>query len=326
MIKNIVPTKEKILSITNRMLQSIKGCSVLFEEIYNRKPHIVIASIDPQPASEIYIRKKLSQCSKCGISGERLEIDSNLSQREIAEVISKKADQQDVDGIILQLPIPGKFDKRLFTELVPPEKDIDGLTSYQQGQIMLDNTNILHHIPGTAQGILYLVQYIGGDITSKRVLNIGSSSLVGMPSAVLCSRKNATVTIAHSKTKNLKELCVQNDIIISAVGKPNLVQKDMIKKNAIIVDVGINRVSDSNRIVGDVDFKGCLEVTPYITPVPGGVGPFTIAFLLRNVIISCILKMKDKQDDVVRRRMLSLISNDIFDSIYTREIDLKLQS
>ena len=206
-------------------------------------------------------------------------LDGNVSQKEIIDCIEKANKDKSINAILVQLPLPDHINTKAVIEAIDPLKDVDGLTSLNQGKLFLGLNGI---VPCTPKGIMHLFDKYNVDLTGKNAIVIGRSLLVGKPLSMLMLAKNATVTIAHSKTKNLKELCLGMDIIVSAVGKPKMITADMVKEGAIVIDVGINRVH--NTLVGDVDYLSVCDKCARITPVPGGVGPMTIACLLENVV------------------------------------------
>lgn len=235
------------------------------------KPLLVVIQIGNDEASNVYIKNKEKDASEIGISFKLYKFDEDNSEQEIIALISKLNNDDEVSGIILQLPIPSKFNKELIINQINPKKDVDGLTDSNK-----------YFIPCTAKGIIYMLDYYNVDVMGKHVVLVGRSNLVGKPLINLFLDKDATVTICHSKTVNLKEITKMTDILVVAVGKKDLITKDMVKDNAIIIDVGINRVND--KLYGDVDYDNIKDIVSYITPVPGGVGPMTRVMLLSNVL------------------------------------------
>lgn len=248
-------------------------------ETLNKKPCLLVILVGNDQASQIYVASKEKACKRVGMESKTIILDANVSQKEVIKVIEKANEDKDINGILVQLPLPNHMDTQTVVGAISPLKDVDGLHAYNQGKLLLGIPSI---IPCTPKGIMRLLAEYHVDLCGKSALVIGRSILVGRPIAQLLLQKNATVTMAHSKTKNLKELCLQSDIIVCAVGKPKTITEDMVKEGAVIIDVGINRVLGT--LVGDVDYLSVAPKTSRITPVPGGVGPMTIACLLENVL------------------------------------------
>ena len=254
----------------------------LCREYLNKKgimPGLVIITIGDDPASAVYVRNKIKACEECGIyvRHEKFAADADLDI--VRGTIFNANLSTSVAGIMIQLPVPDGWDDRELMELIDPEKDVDGLTYTNIG--MLWSSEAMHY-PCTAKGIDWLLHENGIHFTGKHVVIVGRSDIVGKPMAAIALENNATVTICHSKTKNLAEMTRQADILIVAVGKAGLITADMVKPGAVVVDVGINR-NEEGKLVGDVDFDSVAEVAGWITPVPGGVGPMTVAMLMNNV-------------------------------------------
>lgn len=245
----------------------------------NKKPCLLVILVGNDQASQIYVASKEKACKRVGMESKTIILDANVSQKEVIKVIEKANEDKDINGILVQLPLPNHMDTQTVVGAISPLKDVDGLHAYNQGKLLLGIPSI---IPCTPKGIMRLLAEYHVDLCGKSALVIGRSILVGRPIAQLILQKNATVTMAHSKTKNLKDLCLQSDIIVCAVGKPKTITEDMVKEGAVIIDVGINRVLGT--LVGDVDYLSVSPKTSRITPVPGGVGPMTIACLLENVL------------------------------------------
>ena len=246
---------------------------------YLIKPCLAVIQIDDVEASNIYIKSKEKACNKVGINFIHIKFESDVNEQEIVNKIVELNNDNYVNGILLQLPIPPKFDQYKLLNLINKNKDVDGLTDINAGLLFKDYNNL---VPCTPLGIINLLKEYNIEMTGKHAVVIGRSNLVGKPLAILLLQNGATVTICHSKTVNLKEFTKQADILISAVGKKDLVTKDMVKEGAVVVDVGMNRVD--GKLYGDVDFEEIKTIASYITPVPGGVGPMTVAMLLSNVV------------------------------------------
>lgn len=247
--------------------------------ILSKKPCLLVILVGDDQASQIYVASKEKACKKVGMLSQTIVLDKNASQKEVIDIIKKANDDPNITGILVQMPLPDHMNAKAVVDAISPLKDVDGLHAVNQGKLMLNEPGI---VPATPKGIMRLLSEYHVDLKGKNALVIGRSILVGRPIAQLLLSKDATVTVAHSKTKNLKELCLGMDVIVCAVGKPKTITEDMVKEGAVIIDVGINRVLGT--LVGDVDYLLVAPKTSRITPVPGGVGPMTIACLLENVM------------------------------------------
>ena len=252
-----------------------------------RPPSLNIILIGDNPSSLTYVNNKLKKCKEIGISGNLIKKPKNIDEQSIISIINELNQDEKVDGIILQLPIPNHLNERILIEKISPLKDVDGLTATNIGLLSIGKPRF---IPATAYGIMEILKNENIISEGKNIVVIGRSNIVGKPMVALLSGKdeNATVTVCHSKTINLKQHTLNADVIIVAVGKPNILDGSMIKEGAIVIDVGINRIENKESskgfsIVGDVDFNSILKKASSITPVPGGVGPMTIAMLMKNV-------------------------------------------
>jgi methylenetetrahydrofolate dehydrogenase (NADP+)/methenyltetrahydrofolate cyclohydrolase len=241
-------------------------------------PGLVIITIGDDPASAVYVRNKIKACADCGIDVQHYAYPADVEFDVVAGKIFNANFSPSIVGIMIQLPLPNGWDARKLMELIDPKKDVDGLTYTNIGMLWADGP---YHHPCTAKGIDWLLHENGIHFTGKHVVVVGRSDIVGKPMAAIALENNATVTICHSRTKNLAEHTKMADILVVAVGKPGLITGDMVKPGAVVVDVGINRTE--NGLVGDVDFDSVAEVAGWITPVPGGVGPMTVAMLMNNV-------------------------------------------
>ena len=255
-----------------------------------RPPHLSAILVGNNPASEAYMRNKVRSCEQVGFSSELIRRDSDVTQEELLALVNKLNEDDAVDGFIVQLPLPEHIDEMEVLLAINPKKDVDGFHPYNFGCMAQGMDAFL---PATPHGIMIMLERYNIETSGKRVLVIGRSNIVGTPMSILLSRKgnpgNATVTLAHSRTHDLKEICQESDIVISALGKPFFVTADMIKEGAVVIDVGINRIEDlsrksGSRLVGDVDFEGVAPKCSFITPVPGGVGPMTVATLMLNTL------------------------------------------
>lgn len=242
---------------------------------------LTLILVGNNPASMLYVKNKQNACLDAGINVDSHYLDENVTQKDVLEIIANANANDSVHGILVQLPLPSHLDEEVIVNSIDPDKDIDGLTLANQGKLFVGMDG-LH--PATPKGIMTLLQKYFIEISGKNVVVVGRSKLVGKPIAMLMLQKNATVTIAHSRTQNLKEVTKRADILVVAVGKPDFITADMVKKGAVVVDVGINKVE--GKTVGDVKYDEVREVASYITPVPRGVGPMTIASLLENIVQS----------------------------------------
>lgn len=246
----------------------------------NIKSKLVVIMVGDDPASKVYVRNKSRACEDVGIEYEEYLLDSKITQKELIELIEKLNNDKTVNGILLQSPIPSNLDINEAFRTISSEKDVDGFNPVNVGKLVLNQDTFVSCTP---YGIMKMFEEYDIDLTGKNVVILGRSNIVGKPLIHCCLNKNATVTSCHSKTQNLAQKAKEADILISAIGKANFVTADMIKENAVVIDVGINRL-DNGKITGDVDFENVKEKASYITPVPGGVGPMTIAMLMNNVI------------------------------------------
>lgn len=244
------------------------------------KSKLAVIMVGDDPASKVYVKNKSKACEDVGIKYEEYLLNSNTSQKELIELIKNLNDDKTVNGILLQSPIPSNLDINEAFRTITPEKDVDGFNPVNVGKLVLNQDTFVSCTP---YGIMKMFEEYSIDLTEKNVVILGRSNIVGKPLIHCCLNKNATVTTCHSKTQNIKEITSKADILISAIGKAHFVTEDMVKENAVVIDVGINRLEDG-KITGDVDFENVKEKVEFITPVPGGVGPMTIAMLMNNVI------------------------------------------
>ena len=257
----------------------------------SRPPHLAAVIVGEDGASLTYVGSKVRACKKVGFDSTLIKLSENISEQELLLKVKELNENDAIDGYIVQLPLPKHIDSQKILMAVNPSKDVDGFHPTNFGKMAL---NLPTFISATPYGIMELLDRYNVETSGKHTVVIGRSDIVGRPISILMSRKsnpgNSTVTLAHSRTKNIKELTLQADIIISALGVPNFVKADMIKEGAVIIDVGITRVSDNSakgyKIVGDVDYENVSKKSSFITPVPGGVGPMTIAMLLKNTLLA----------------------------------------
>ena len=246
----------------------------------NIKSKLAVIMVGEDPASKVYVRNKSRACEDVGIKYEEYLLDLNTTQKELVELIEKLNNDKTINGILLQSPIPSNLDINEAFRTISPEKDVDGFNPINVGMLVLNQDTFVSCTP---YGIMKMFEEYDIDLTGKNVVILGRSNIVGKPLIHCCLNKNATVTSCHSKTQNLAQKAKEADVLISAIGKANFVTADMVKDGAVVIDVGINRL-DNGKITGDVDFESVKEKASYITPVPGGVGPMTIAMLMNNVI------------------------------------------
>lgn len=246
---------------------------------YGRRPGLYVIIVGEDPASQVYVRNKEIAAKKVGMVSEVIRMPESTTQQELLDVIARLNADDTVDGILVQLPVPKHIDKDAVIAAVDPRKDVDGFFGMKSGFTMKKG----YVAPCTPRACIHLIKTTGMEIEGKHALVVGRGELVGKPVATLLLDGNATVTIAHSRTRNLKEIALTADIIVAAVGRAHLITGDMVKPGAVVIDVGINRGEDG-KLCGDVDFAAAAERAGYITPVPGGVGPMTIAMLIRNTL------------------------------------------
>lgn len=263
-------------AIGNQLLEEIKSQVSSME----RKPSLAVILVGDDPASHVYVANKIKACEKTGIRSVEHKLPAASTEDEIKGVIHTLNADKTIDGILLQLPLPNGMNGDALVQEIAPEKDVDGLTFVNIGKLTAGREGL---VPCTPQGSLILLKTFMQDLTGQHALVIGRSLLFGKPMAQLLIAEHCTVTKAHSKTRGLEELCKQADIVIAAVGRPRMVKAEWIKPGAIVIDVGINRLPDG-KLCGDVDFDAVKEVASAITPVPGGVGPMTIACLMKNTL------------------------------------------
>lgn len=247
-----------------------------------KQPCLAVILVGNDPASSIYVNNKKKACEFCNIKSLSYELPEETSEQELLELIDKLNNDDSVNGILVQLPLPAHIDEDLVISAINPKKDVDGFHISNVGALCVGQEGFVSCTPA---GIIELLKRSNVEISGKNCVIIGRSNIVGKPMALLMLRENATVTVCHSRTKNLKDITKQADILIVAIGKPKFITSEFVKNNAIVIDVGIHR-DENNKMCGDVDFEDVSSKVSKITPVPGGVGPMTIAMLMSNVIIS----------------------------------------
>lgn len=268
----------------------------------HKKPHLAAILVGNNPASEAYVGNKVKTCDELGFDSTLLRFETDITEEQLIEEIKKLNADDAIDGILVQLPLPKHISDNAAINTIDPAKDVDGFHPITQGKMVLGQPSFL---PATPYGILLMLEYYRIDTTGMHCVVIGRSNIVGTPMSILMARNttpgNATVTLCHSKTKNLKEICLQADIIIAAIGRPRYVTADMVKEGAIVIDVGINRIDDAtkksgSRLVGDVDYDNVAPKCSYITPVPKGVGLMTICGLMKNTLEAAKNRNHDSLD------------------------------
>jgi len=241
---------------------------------------LAVVIVGDDPASRVYVNSKKRSCEELGIRSEEYALDRATTEAELLALVEKLNTDEEIDGILVQLPLPEHIDEQKIINAISPGKDVDAFHPINVGKIMVGDYNFL---PCTPAGVMELINESGVEVAGKECVVVGRSNIVGKPQAMLLLHCHGTVTICHSRTSNLAEVCRRADILVVAVGRAEMITEDMVKPGAVVIDVGMNRLEDG-RLVGDVDFKGVSEVASAITPVPGGVGPMTIAMLMRNTI------------------------------------------
>lgn len=258
-----------------------------------KTPHLAAILIGNNGASETYVGAKVKACNEIGYKSTLIRMEAEVSEHKLMEVIEELNNDPDIDGILVQLPLPKQISEENIINAIHPSKDVDGFHPVNVGKMV---QGLETFVPATPYGIMLMLQHYKIDTKGKHAVVVGRSNIVGRPMSILLSSNtnpgNCTVTITHSHTRNIKELCASADIIVAALGKPNFITADMVKDGAIVIDVGITRVTDSSKksgfaLKGDVDFEAVAPKCSYITPVPGGVGPMTIAALMKNTFLAC---------------------------------------
>tara|TARA_Y100000590_G_scaffold469152_1_gene655128 strand:+ start:620 stop:1510 length:891 start_codon:yes stop_codon:yes gene_type:complete len=287
--------------IAKNLRNSLKKEIIELKNIHKNVPALAVVQIGNVAASSVYVKAKTKNAEEVGIEVIDHHIDESISQENLLQLIHKLNNQKNVNGILVQLPLPNHINEQVILDSIYPEKDADGFHPLNVGKLSISNQNDENLlIPCTPYGCLLMLKSLGIDMVGKNAIVIGRSNIVGKPMAQLLIKESCTVTIAHSKTKNLDKICKEADIVIAAVGRPKMVKGNWIKEGAIVIDVGINRIKEQvdgkikQKLVGDVDFYEAEKFASAITPVPGGVGPMTIACLLRNTTIAFKNNLKIK--------------------------------
>ncbi len=263
-----------------------KEVAILKESGVN--PKLAVIMVGNDPGSTVYVRNKSKACEKTGIEFEEFLFEENTSEEELLQVIEKLNNDSTINGILLQSPVPKHIDINKAFRAILPEKDVDGFNPVNVGNLTIGEDAFISCTP---YGVIKMFEEYNIELEGKNAVILGRSNIVGKPMIQCMLNKNATVTVCHSRTQNIGEITQKADVIISAIGKPKFLKEDMVKAGSVVIDVGINRLEDGS-IVGDVDFEAVSKKTSYITPVPGGVGPMTIAMLLNNVVKATKIQMK----------------------------------
>lgn len=272
----IISGKDISTKIKEQLKQEVEEIKIK----YNRLPKLAVILVGDNQASQVYVRNKERGCEYIGIDSLKIVHDESFSEEELLKEINELNNDDTVDGILVQLPLPKHINEDKVLEAIIPSKDVDGFHPDNVAKLFLGQDSL---VPCTPKGMMVLLDEINYDLTGKEVVVVGRSNIVGKPVALLCLQKNATVTIAHSRTANLKEVCKRADVLIAAVGKAKMINREYVKEGAVVLDVGINR-DENNKLCGDVDFEDVKDLVSAITPVPGGIGPMTITMLLQNTL------------------------------------------
>ncbi len=272
----IIDGKAISAQIRNEICEEVKA----FEKEYGIKPGLTVIIVGENPASKVYVRNKKLACEQVGFNSEVIEMPEETTENELLSVIERLNGDPAVHGILVQLPLPKHINEETVLLKIDPHKDVDAFHPYNVGKIMIGSYDLA---PCTPAGVMELIKRSGVEIAGKECVIVGRSNIVGKPQAMLMLQNNATVTICHSRTKDLAEVCRRADILVAAIGKPNFFTADMVKEGAVVIDVGINR-DENGKLCGDVNFAEVEPKASHITPVPGGVGPMTITMLLKNTL------------------------------------------
>jgi len=279
-------------AVSAHIKEQIRLETLALQTTTGKSPHLAAILVGDDPASQVYVASKVKTCEALGFKSTLIRLEATISEKDLLQQVQKLNEDTDVNGILVQLPLPRHISADAVINAIHPDKDVDGFHPISQGRMVLGQKTFL---PATPYGIMLMLEYYKIDTTGMNCVVVGRSNIVGTPISIMLSRNsnpgNATVTLAHSKTRNLQEVCRGADLIIAAIGIPKFIKADMVKEGAVIVDVGINRIDDASRksgsrLVGDVDFDAVAPKCSYITPVPGGVGPMTICALMKNTLLA----------------------------------------
>lgn len=268
---------------------SVKNdCDKIFA-VHGKRPKLAIVLVGDNPASQIYVASKERACAEVGMESVVVRLPENSDQNTVEKIVSELCLDETINGVMVQLPLPKTLNEKPVLELIPFEKDVDGLTSANAGRLFHGEKCL---VPCTPKGVIALLKEYDIPLSGKNAVIIGRSNLVGKPLSILLLNENCTVTVCHSKTESLSDFTKKADILVVAIGKDRFVKSDMVKPDAVVIDVGINRTEDG--LHGDIDYQSVKEIVGYITPVPGGVGPMTVAMLLQNAVEAFNLQNSDK--------------------------------
>lgn len=280
-MSNIIDGKAVSQSVKDR----IKEETAKIKAKYGVTPGLAVIIVGDNPASRIYVNNKKKACEYVGFNSYEYALSEETTEADLLDLINDLNNDEKIDGILCQLPLPKHIDESVIINNISPDKDVDAFHPVNVGKIMIGDYSFL---PCTPAGVMELIASTGVDIKGKECVVVGRSNIVGKPMSMLLLHKSGTVTICHSKTKDLKAECKNADILVAAVGVPNLIKGDMVKEGAVVIDVGMNRL-DNGKLCGDVEFESASKAAGYITPVPGGVGPMTIAMLMQNTLTAAKL-------------------------------------
>ena len=272
--------------VSAEVKETVRQQTLQLKNDYNITPGLAVVIVGDDPASRVYVNNKKKACEVVGFKSEEYALPAETTQEELLDLVKKLNTKEDINGILVQLPLPKHLDDKAVIEAIDPKKDVDAFHAVNVGKIMLGEYDFL---PCTPAGVMEMLHSYGISVEGRECVVIGRSNIVGKPMGMLLLHENGTVTICHSRTKNLAEVCRRADILVAAVGIPKFVKADMVKDGAVVIDVGMDR-DENGRLCGDVDFENVKEKCSFITPVPGGVGPMTIATLMKNTIKACRLQ------------------------------------
>lgn len=269
--------------VSAQVKEEVRKQTLELKETYGIAPGLAVVIVGDDPASRVYVNNKKKACEVVGFNSEEYALPASTTQEELLELVNTLNNKEDINGILVQLPLPEHLDDKAVIEAINPQKDVDAFHAVNVGKIMLGEYDFL---PCTPSGVMEMLHAYDIPVSGKNCVVIGRSNIVGKPMAMLLLHENGTVTICHSRTKNLAEICRGADILVAAVGKPKFVTADMVKEGAVVIDVGMDR-DENGKLCGDVDFESVKDKCSYITPVPGGVGPMTISTLMKNTLKAC---------------------------------------
>ena len=272
--------------VSAEVKEQVRQETLRLKEEHGVTPGLAVVIVGDDPASRVYVNNKKKACELVGFRSEEYALPASATQEELLDLVHKLNENEDINGILVQLPLPKHLDDKAVIEAINPVKDVDAFHAVNVGKIMLGEYDFL---PCTPAGVMEMLHSYSIPVEGRECVVIGRSNIVGKPMGMLLLHENGTVTICHSRTKNLAEVCRRADILVAAVGIPKFVKADMVKEGAVVIDVGMDR-DENGRLCGDVDFENVKEKCSFITPVPGGVGPMTIATLMKNTIKACRLQ------------------------------------